>query len=68
MIIYNIDKGKRDYNLEKSTNYSKLAREKFLYLPYHPLPDLSDFIGEIIEVSIYLSIFYFRNFIYLNYF
>ncbi len=48
----------RDYNYEKSVNYSKLVKERFLYLPYYPLPDLSEYIGEVIEVRIsteYLS-------------
>lgn len=47
------DKNKRDFNFEKGTNYSKLSKDKFLYLPYHPLPDLSDYLGEIIEVKNY---------------
>lgn len=32
-------------------NYSKLVKERYLYLPFYPLPDLSEYIGEIIEVK-----------------
>lgn len=50
-----LDKYKRENIFDKPSNYSKLAKDKFLYLPYHPLSDLSDYIGEIIEVkAIYL--------------
>jgi len=62
-IIY-LDKGKRDYNFDKSTNYTKLAKEKFLYLPYYPLPDLSDYIGEIIEVHNLINNLQFDRFIF----
>jgi hypothetical protein len=39
-------------------NYSKLVKERFLYLPFYPLPDLSQYVGDIIEVRVasdYLS-------------
>lgn len=39
---------------EKSVNYSKLAKERFLYYPFISLPDLSFYVGEIIEVISYL--------------
>lgn len=45
---------KYDYGLEKSTDYKKLAQEKFLYRPFIPLPDLSEYLGNIIEVYFHL--------------
>ncbi len=43
----------KEYNFEKSVNYSKLVKDRFLYLPFYPLPDLSEYLGEIIEVIIF---------------
>lgn len=43
---------------EASANFAKNAKEHYLYKPYYSLPDLSPFVGELIEVRIaseYLS-------------
>jgi len=47
-----------DYGMEKASDYKKLAQVRFLYRPFVPLPDLTDFLGNIIEVRVaaeYLS-------------
>ena len=37
---------------ELNNSYYKNTKEHFLYMPYYPLPDLSDYVGDLIEVRI----------------
>ena len=37
---------------ELNNSYFKNTKEHFLYMPYYPLPDLSDYVGDLIEVRI----------------
>lgn len=37
-------------NFDKTNSFTKYTKEKYLYLPFHSLPDLTEFTGELIEV------------------
>ena len=37
---------------EMNNSYFKNAKEHFLYMPYYPLPDLSEYVGDLIEFRI----------------
>lgn len=52
LIFKNLDKSMNDFPSDLSLSYSKNAKENFLYMPYFPLPDLSNLVGSLIEVRI----------------
>ena len=37
----------------KPTYYATPAKERFLYKPFHPLPNLQDYMQDVIEVRVY---------------
>lgn len=46
------NKSSHNITNDSSSSYYKNAKEHFLYMPYYPLPDLSDLVGELIEFRI----------------